>query len=75
MEKKRQFTERELGFVTFSDFSSQQNPVSHQLVHLAAGADEEFLIDSQGCVDSSGIQLELSSLCVQLSYVKHEFFS
>lgn len=36
----------------------------YQLLHLAACADEESLVDSQRCVDCSGIQLQLGSLCV-----------
>lgn len=48
-------------------------PITHQLFHLAACADEESLIDSQGCVDCSGIQLQLSSFCVQLIHQKQIF--
>lgn len=38
--------------------------IPYQLFHLAACADEESLVDSQRCVDCSGIQLQLGSLCV-----------
>lgn len=46
--------------------------ISYQLFHLAACTDEESLIEPQGCVDCSGIQLELSSFCVRFIQKRFE---
>lgn len=49
------------------------HPHPHQLFHLAACADEQFLVESQGCVDCSGIQLELSSFCARFNTSETNF--
>lgn len=44
-----------------------QENVSHQLLHAAAGADEQLLVESQRRVDGRGLQLQLSSVCAGTS--------
>lgn len=46
--------------------------ISYQLFHLAACTNEESLIEPQGCVDCSGVQLELSSFCVRFIQKRSE---
>lgn len=46
-----------------SDADAEAASPPHQLFHLAAGADEQPLVEAQGRVDGGGVQLQLSSLC------------